>query len=59
VKDMTLEEFKSFKRAISKDVVRFNRGEIDKAVFYKNMVITLGKDTFEETIKIMDEDVPQ
>ena len=55
---MTLEEFKSFKRGIAFDVVKFNRGKMDKDEFYKSVVATFGKEIFEEVIQIMDNDVP-
>jgi hypothetical protein len=56
---MNVKEFESFTRGISIDVVRFNRGEISKEDFYKNMVVKLGKDTFTKTIEILDGDVPK
>jgi hypothetical protein len=59
VKIMTLEEFNSFKRGLSLDIVKFNRGKMDKEEFYKSMVTILGKDIFEETIQVFDNDVPK
>jgi hypothetical protein len=56
---MTSEEFKSFKRGIALDAVKFKRGKMDKDEFYKSLVITLGKEIFEETVRILDNDVPE
>ena len=52
---MTIEEFKSFKRAIAHNTVKFRRGKLDKDEFYEALVVTLGKDIFDETIQIMNE----
>jgi len=56
---MTAEEFKSFKRALALEAVRFKRGEMEKDDYYKTLVVTLGKEVFEETIQILDNDVPE
>jgi hypothetical protein len=59
VEKMSLEEFKSFKRSITVNTVKFNRGKLSKEEYYENMVAILGIDTFEETIKIIDEPKPK
>jgi hypothetical protein len=56
---MTLEEFKAFKRAIAKDGVKLNRGEMSQQEYYSGLVVTLGKDTFKEVIEIMDGEIPR
>ncbi|MCL1881406.1 MAG: hypothetical protein FWF76_04440 [Oscillospiraceae bacterium] len=56
---MTKEEFSTFKRAITHNAVKFKRGQITKDEFYEALVVTLGKDTFDETIKMMDEPKPE
>ena len=56
---MTLEEFKSFKRGIVIDAVKFKRKKISEEDFYEKLVATFGKEIFEEVIDIMDNDKPQ
>jgi hypothetical protein len=56
---MTLEEFKSFKRGLAYDAVQLRRKKITEEEYYRSLVVTLGEDTFEETIKVMDKSLPE
>jgi len=56
---MTAEEFKSFKRGLALDAIKFKRGEMEKDDYYKTLVVTLGREIFEETINILDSEVPE
>ncbi|MCL1865930.1 MAG: hypothetical protein FWF82_00810 [Oscillospiraceae bacterium] len=53
---MTTKEYESLTCGIALNAIRFDRGEMDKKTFMKNLKIILGKDVFEKTIAIMDED---
>ncbi|MCL2754790.1 MAG: hypothetical protein FWD35_03600 [Oscillospiraceae bacterium] len=52
---MTLEEFKSYKRGIAHEAVRYKRGEITGEALYAKLYVTLGKETFDETESMMNE----
>jgi len=56
---MTLEEFKSFKRGLAYDAVQLRRKKVTEEEYYRSLVVALGKDTFTETIKTMDEQLPE
>ena len=51
---MTTEEFKTLKRTIAKDAVKYKRGKISGDELYETLYIAFGKETFEETEKLLD-----
>ncbi|MCL1881568.1 MAG: hypothetical protein FWF76_05260 [Oscillospiraceae bacterium] len=53
---MTTKEFESFTRGIAHNTVKLERGIIDTKEFFKTMKVLLGKEIFDETIRIMDEE---
>jgi hypothetical protein len=54
VKNMTLEEFKAFKRSIATPAVEYKRGEISGDKLYKTLFVVLGEETFTETEELLD-----
>jgi hypothetical protein len=52
---MTTEEFKAFKRSLATPVVEYKRGEISGEKLCKMLFVVLGKETFDETEKLLDE----
>jgi len=52
---MTIEEFRTFKRSLARDVVKFQRGKITSEELYEAMYVALGKETIEETEQLLDE----
>ncbi|MCL1866329.1 MAG: hypothetical protein FWF82_02850 [Oscillospiraceae bacterium] len=53
---MNIKEFEAFKRSIAMPVIEFKHGEIDSDKLYKRMCAVLGKETFDETEKLLYED---
>jgi len=52
---VTIEEFRTFKRTLARDVVKFQRGKITPQELYEAMYVALGKETIEETEQLIDE----
>jgi DNA polymerase III sliding clamp (beta) subunit (PCNA family) len=52
---MTAKEFESYTRSIALNTIKLERGEMSQKDYVKTMKVILGKETFEETIKILDE----
>jgi hypothetical protein len=55
---MTKQEFESYTRGIAYDVIQFKRGKISGDELYKAMRIKIGRETFDSTLKLMDEEDP-
>jgi hypothetical protein len=52
---MNIKEFEALKRSIATPVVEFKRGEIDGEKLFQRLYTVLGKETFDETAKLLDE----
>jgi hypothetical protein len=52
---MTKDEFNSYNRGIALNTIKLERGEMSQKDFVTTMKVILGKDVFQETIEIMEE----
>ncbi|MCL1903789.1 MAG: hypothetical protein FWF94_05175 [Oscillospiraceae bacterium] len=52
---MNIKEFEALKRSIATPVIEFKHGEIDGEKLYNRMCAVLGKETFDETEKLLYE----
>jgi len=50
---MTTEEFKTFKRAIAYNAIKFELGKITAKELCDCLYVTLGEDTYTETSKML------
>jgi hypothetical protein len=55
VRLMTKDEFNSYNRGIALNTVKLERGEMSQKDFITTMKVILGKEVFQETIQIIDE----
>jgi len=51
---MTTEEFKTFKRAIALNAIKFERGKISAEELCDSLYVTLGEDIYAETSDMLD-----